>query len=103
MEPTPVPPTTWVEVLDKMERAIELWLPAIREASPDSRAFSIPPARPLPMPNLNGLDNATRNAEELAAGADAVLHVASANLDQWLAECHAAGQRLAVCLERAVG
>ena len=103
MEPTPVPPTTWVEVLDKMERAIELWLPAIREASPDSRAFSIPPARPLPMPNLNGLDAATRNAEELAAEADAVLHSAAGHLDHWLAECHAAGQRLAVCRECAVG
>jgi hypothetical protein len=103
MEPTPVLPTTWVEVLGKMEHAVEVWLPAIREAPSDSYAFSISPARPLPMPNLNGLDDATRNAEELAAEADAVLHVATADLDQWLAECRAAEQRLAVCLERAVG
>jgi hypothetical protein len=103
MEPPPVLPTTWADVLGKMERAVESWLPTIREASPDSAAFSIPPARPLPMPNLNGLDDATRSADELAQEADAVLDVAAGNLEHWLVEYQAVEQKLAVSLERAVG
>ncbi len=99
----PVLPTTWVDVLGKMERAVEHWLPAIRETSPESCPLSIPPSRPLPMPNLNGLDAATRSAEEPAGEADAVLQKAADDLERWLAECRAVGQKLAVCLERAVG
>jgi hypothetical protein len=103
MVPSPVFPTSWVDVLGKMERAVEHWLPAIRETSPESFGLSIPPARPLPMPNLNGLDAATPSAEGPAGEADAVLQKAADDLQRWLAECQAVGQKLAVRLERAVG
>src|ERR1700687_2320680 len=103
MVSSPVLPTTWVDVLGKMERAVEHWLPAIREPSPKSSPLSIPPSRPLPMPNLNGLDAATRSVEEPAGEADAVLQKAADDLERWLAECRALGQKLAVRLERAVG
>ncbi len=103
MVSNPVLPTTWVDVLGKMERAVDHWLPASRETSPDSCPFSIPPARPLPLPNLNGLDASTRSAEELAGEADDVLQKAADDLQCWLAECRAVAQKLAARLERAVG
>jgi hypothetical protein len=86
-----------------MERAVEQWLPTSRETSPESSAFSIPPARPLPLPNVSGLETATREAAELAGEADAVAQIAADDLDRWLAECEAAAQSLAVSRERAVG
>ncbi len=103
MEPDSVLPTTWVDVLGKMERAVDHWLPASRETSPESCALSIPPARPLPMPNLNGIDAATRSAEEPAGEADALLQTAADDLQRWLDQCRAVAQKLAVRLERAVG
>jgi hypothetical protein len=102
-ESIPVLPISWVEVLGKMERAVEHWLPTLHEMSRESSIFSSSPACPLPLPNVKGLEAAARAAAELADDADASARVAADDLDRWLAECDAAAQTLAVSRERAVG